>query len=82
MKPMGVPCFNPGMVEELHHTFTEVQRQKGQFFHENTLSPVDYFVIASRHPHTFNLGGDLALFITLIKALRPTCLDELCTTLC
>ena len=24
MKPLGVPCFNQGMVEELHHTFTDV----------------------------------------------------------
>jgi len=56
------------MVEELHHTFGEVQRHGGKFFHENTWGAVDYFVIASRHPYTFNLGGDLALFITLIKS--------------
>lgn len=68
MKPMGVPCFNIGMVEELHHTFGEVQKHGGKIFHENSWSPVDYFVIASRHPYTFNLGGDLALFITLIKS--------------
>ena len=68
MKPLGVPCFNLGMVEELHQTFADVQRNKGQFLHEETWSPVDYFVIASRHPCTFNLGGDLALFIRLIKA--------------
>ncbi len=68
MKPMGVPCFNIGMVEELHHTFGEVQQHGGKFFHEDTWGPVDYFVIASRHPYTFNLGGDLALFITLIKS--------------
>jgi DSF synthase len=68
MKPLGVPCFNIGMVEELHHTFGEVQRNKGKFLYDNSWSPVDYFVIASRHPYTFNLGGDLALFITLIKS--------------
>ena len=32
MKPLGVPCFNLGMVEELHQTFAEVQSNKGQFF--------------------------------------------------
>jgi DSF synthase len=68
MKPMGVPCFNIGMVEELHHTFSEVQCHGGKFFHENAWGSVDYFIIASRHQYTFNLGGDLALFITLIKS--------------
>ena len=90
MKPLGVPCFNLGMVEELHQTFAEVQRNKGKFFHENAWSPVDYFVIASRHPCTFNLGGDLALFIRLIKARDSTalmnyaklCVDGIYTRLC
>ena len=90
MKPVGVPCFNLGMVEELHQTFAEVQRNKGKFFHEDAWSPVDYFVIASRHPCTFNLGGDLALFIRLIKARDSTalmnyaklCVDGIYTRLC
>ena len=90
MKPLGVPCFNLGMVEELHQTFAEVQRNKGKFFHGDGWSPVDYFVIASRHPCTFNLGGDLALFIQLIKArdrqalmnYAKLCVDGIYTRLC
>ena len=90
MKPLGVPCFNLGMVEELHQTFAEVNGNKGQFFHEETWCPVDYFVIASRHPYAFNLGGDLALFIRLIKArdrnalmnYAKLCVDGIYTRLC
>jgi DSF synthase len=90
MKPLGVPCFNLGMVEELHQTFAEVQSNKGQFFHDEAWSPVDYFIIASRHPCTFNLGGDLALFIRLIKArdrhalmnYAKLCVDGIYTRLC
>ncbi len=90
MKPLGVPCFNLGMVEELHQTFAEVQLNKGQYFHDDAWSPVDYFIIASRHPCTFNLGGDLALFIRLIKArdrhalmsYAKLCVDGIYTRLC
>ena len=37
-----------------------------------------FFVIASRVPGVFNLGGDLALFLTLIRAGDREGLFQLC----
>jgi DSF synthase len=68
LKPGGPSCFNLGLLEELRHHDLEFEKNRGQFLHNNQLCPVDYYVVASRTPHIFNLGGDLALFIMLIKA--------------
>lgn len=68
MKPIGTSCFNLGLLEELRHHDVEFEKNGGKHLHENQLCPVDYYVVASRDPHIFNLGGDLALFILLIKS--------------
>jgi DSF synthase len=68
MKPLGVPCFNPTLIEEMYHNFEELKAHDGHTLHEEEWQPVQYAVIASRHPQVFNLGGDLALFINLIRA--------------
>ncbi len=67
MKPNSIPCFNQDLVEEIHHGFHLLQEKDGYFLHEDSWEPVNYCVIASRHPKVFNLGGDLALFISLIR---------------
>lgn len=30
MKPIGIPCFNQNMIEELHHLFSEMHSHQGQ----------------------------------------------------
>ncbi len=76
MKPIGVPCFNQNMVEEIHHCFYELRAYEGEHLFQNELNPVNYSVIASRHPTAFNLGGDLALFLTLIRTRNREALDH------
>ena len=68
LKPNGPSCFNLGLLDELRHHDLEFEKNGGQYLHNNQLYPVDYYVVASRIPHIFNLGGDLALFIMLIKS--------------
>ena len=67
MNPVSIPCFEQDMVEELHHSFHQLAEHQGKYFHEKEWRPVNYCVIGSRHPKVFNLGGDLSLFIKLIK---------------
>ncbi len=67
MKPIGVPCFNQDMLEELHFGATELQRHQGRHVHGDEWVAVDFSVIASRHPGVFSLGGDLKLFLNLIR---------------
>jgi DSF synthase len=68
MKPNGPSNFNLGLLEELRHHDAEFEKNGGKHLYNNQLCPVDYYVFASHIPHIFNLGGDLALFIMLIKA--------------
>lgn len=67
MKPIGIPCFNQHMLEELHYVFNELQTYQGRIVEDDNWVPVDYSVIASRRSGVFNLGGDLMLFLNLIK---------------
>lgn len=53
MKATPRPCFTPALLDELASTFAEYRAQSFD---------VDYYVLASDVPGTFNLGGDLALF--------------------
>ena len=90
MNPTGVPCFNSDMLEELHHSVHQLEKHKGMHFHENQWQPVDYCVIGSRHPKVFNLGGDLALFVELIRTRNreglmqygKLCIEGLYTRIC
>lgn len=67
MKPIGVPCFNQDMLEELHFGANELQRHQGKHADGDEWVPVDFSVIASRRPGVFSLGGDLRLFLNLIR---------------
>ncbi len=76
MKPIGVPCFNQDMVEELHHVFHELKHRESHVLHEDDWQPVNYCVIASRRKKVFSLGGNLALFINLIREKNREALVE------
>lgn len=67
MKPAAVPCFNLDMLEELHHNVTQIEQNDGMIFLEGAWRSINNCIFASRSPKVFNLGGDLALFIELIK---------------
>lgn len=68
MKPAGVPCFNLEMLNELRAHDTAIESCGGRFLHKGELRQVDYYVAASGIKDVFNLGGDLALFMSLISS--------------
>ena len=67
MKPRGVACFSPGLLDELRKHDQHLQQHKGHFLFAGTPHPVDYAIGASRVPGIFNFGGDLALFLIVIR---------------
>jgi DSF synthase len=66
--PRGTPCFSPTLLKaiRLHDNALAVNGGKAEVHGE--LQPVNYYVCGSRVPGVFNLGGDLALFMLLIKS--------------
>src|SRR2546430_6108717 len=67
-KPRGTACYSLGLLKDiLAHDQQLVANQArvelGELWHE-----VHYYVTGSRVPRVFNLGGDRALFVLLIKA--------------
>lgn len=56
------PCFSFQLVSEIQHWFNELEHKIGN--HEEY---PDYVVMASEIPGVYNLGGDLELFIHLIR---------------
>lgn len=68
MNPKGTPCFNLGLLNDIHHHDEALRANRGQIEWEGAMRNVDYYVAASRAPKVFGLGGDLALFLLLIKA--------------
>jgi len=57
------PCFTPALLSECR----TVQRAIVQSSHEPGAPSVDFLILASGMPGVFNLGGDLSLFMRLIK---------------
>lgn len=68
MKPSGTACFNLGLLQDFRSNDKAFENSRGKAFHDGEFFPVDYAVIASKTEHVFNYGGDLALFVLLIKS--------------
>jgi DSF synthase len=68
MKPSGTACFNLGLLQDFRGNDTTFENNQGKVSHDGELSTVNYAVIASKTEHIFNYGGDLALFVLLIKS--------------
>ncbi len=66
MRPEGRPSYTPGMLRDLSAMQASL-RQIGRE-PEGVEGAPRYFVVGSRVPGIFNLGGDLALFAALIRA--------------
>jgi DSF synthase len=66
--PKGTACYSLGLLKDI---LTHDQKLAGNGAHvdiEGVPYPVNYYVTGSRVPGVFNLGGDLALFVMLIKS--------------
>src|SRR3954468_19293895 len=68
MKPKGTPCFTLGLLKDIYSLVSELAENKGRVNLHGTWHDARYFVGGSRTPGVYNLGGDLGLFVLLIKA--------------
>ena len=68
MNPTGTPCFSLGLLKDIRRHDSELAASGGNLEINGNSYAVNYFVVGSRAPKVFNLGGDLALFLLLIKA--------------
>ena len=67
MKSQTRPSYTMGMLSDIRRAMNVI---KGLFrdYDGRGEQPVNYVVFASRMPGSFNLGGDLPLFVDLIRA--------------
>jgi len=85
MNPRGTPCFSLGLLRDIRAHDAALEAGGGRVDVDGVSQPVHYYVGASRVPRVYNLGGDLALFLLLIKSrdrdalahYAKMCLDNL-----
>lgn len=68
MNPRGNACFNLGLLKDIRAHDSNLAVNGGSVEIGGNQCKADYYVLGSRKPGVFNLGGDLALFVLLIKA--------------
>lgn len=66
--PKGTPCFSLGLLKDIRMHDTLLETNAGHVQFEGAMHQVNFYVCGSRVPRVFNLGGDLALFVLLIKS--------------
>jgi len=66
--PRGTACFSLGLLKDILAHDQALAANRGRVQIEDQMQEVNYYVTGSRVPRVFNLGGDLALFVLLIKA--------------
>ena len=76
MHPKGNPCFSLALLKEIREHDAALEANGGVITVEGESYPVRYYVGASRAPGAYNLGGDLGLFMLLIKAHDRTALGR------
>jgi len=68
MRQRGNPCFNLGLLKEIRGVGNELTANSGHIEYEGAMHKVNTYVAASHNPGVFSLGGDLALFLLLIRS--------------
>ncbi|MDZ4779985.1 MAG: crotonase/enoyl-CoA hydratase family protein [Planctomycetia bacterium] len=66
--PKGTACFSLGLLKDIRAHDALLAENGGYLEFDGKMNRVNYYVMASRTPRVFNLGGDLALFVLLIKS--------------
>jgi DSF synthase len=66
--PKGTPCFSLGLLKAIREHDSALAVNDGQVEVNGITSKASHYVLGSRIPRVFNLGGDLALFVLLIKS--------------
>lgn len=67
-RPRGRPCFGLGLLRDIRQHDSALAANGGKVEVEGELLPARYYVCGSRVPGVFNLGGDLSLFLMLIRS--------------
>lgn len=67
LNPRGTPCFSPSLLKAIRQHDELLERNAGKVFSEGKLHDARYYVMGSRSPGVFSMGGDLSLFQILIK---------------
>lgn len=68
MRQRGTPCFNLALLKEIRSVGHELTMNGGHLEFQGAMHKVHTYVAGSRVPRVFNLGGDLALFLLLIRS--------------
>lgn len=66
--PRGMACYSLGLLKDILAHDQQLVANGGRVEIEGISQEVNYYVTGSRVPKVFNLGGDLGLFVLLIKA--------------
>jgi len=66
--PKGISCYSLGLLKDLYAHDQQLAANRGRVEVDGEMRDVDFYVTASRTPRVFNLGGDLGLFVLLIKS--------------
>jgi len=72
LHPQPRPCLNPTLLNELE----QLQCRLRNLYSNHSQRIFKHLIIASRSPEIFNLGGDLNLFISLIRNRDETRLQQ------
>lgn len=68
MRPTSRPCCTPELLSELEHFHRTIEQCVRLDIERGKRDGLRFLVIASRIPGVFNLGGDLALLLKVIRA--------------
>src|SRR5438477_11185164 len=66
--PRGAACFSLGLLKDIREHDAALAASGGSVQIAGESYRANHYVLASRTPGVFNLGGDLALFVLLIKS--------------
>ena len=66
--PKGMACYSLGLLKDILSHDQQLAANGAHVEIQSVSHPVHYYVTGSRTPGVFNLGGDLGLFVLLIKS--------------
>jgi DSF synthase len=68
MNQRGNPCFNLSLLKDLRSFGGDLTANSGHVEFDGAMQKAHYYVAGSKVPRVYNLGGDLALFLLLIRS--------------
>jgi DSF synthase len=68
LRPTTRPCYTPELLAELEHFHRTIEQRTKLDAETGERDRLCFLVVASRVPGVFSLGGDLSLFLKLIRA--------------